>query len=242
MAETTSAVYAPEAFDSGAPNSMKMKARIQTTAGRSVWVLRNLWVLMTGLSLSGPLAFAADSANANGPPAVAGPSQGTGQPAASEPAPALAPRPFGMDAIRASMPKGTIIRLAMSKKGGDSVVQQWEVTEWAQESCTIASKIFSPGGELLKDEGAETSTWKELEGHASFPAVDTILDDVEVEVGAGHFAVKRYRVARKKEDGTPQTHVFLFAKNLPGPPVLYTIQEDGTEVFRMEMLARTPRP
>ena len=96
-------------------------------------------------------------------------------------------------------------------------------------------------GALLQDEGSSRSTWAELMGHAAFPAAQTTREDASVEVPAGRFDTWLYTVEDSAEDGTPQVKRYHFARNLPGPPVLFTIEQGGAEVFRMALLERTPR-
>lgn len=163
------------------------------------------------------------------------------EPAASAPAsaaPTLTP-PFSPAQLAAAFPDGTTLRLQITEAGGPPVVQRWVFTGGDAEGTTIQSTVSTPSGTLLKDEGAERSTWVELSRHAAFPAADTTVGDSEVTVAAGHFATWLYTVRATAEDGTPVLKRYHFARTVPGPPVLFTIQQGGTELFRMELLERT---
>lgn len=155
---------------------------------------------------------------------------------------ALAPRPFTPEQIRAAMPLGAVLRFRMEVAGEAPVEERWEVVAANETACTLSSRLFNPDtGALVEDQGDGTSTWAELAGHASFPAADTAVSDSEADVPAGHFATRLYDV-QGQDQGQPTRSRYHFALELPGPPVLFTTEVAGTEVFRMALLERSPRP
>jgi hypothetical protein len=154
------------------------------------------------------------------------------------PAEPIAPRPFTMEQLRDGIPRGTVIRLRVETAGQPTVEQEWTFTAVDAASATIASKVFGADGSLVKDEGEGTSTWAELNEHASFPAARTTRVESAVEGPLGHVETWLYTVADTDEGGVPVTKRYQFAKTLPGPPVLFTIEREGVEVFRMTMVAR----
>lgn len=147
--------------------------------------------------------------------------------------------PVTLEQFRAAFPAGTTIRLRIATKGQPTVVQKWVWTQVDEAGCTIASSVYDEKGELLKDEGESRTTWAELMGHATFPAAKTTKTDGAIGVPAGTFATWVYTVQAAAEDGTPQVKTYHFAQTMPGPPVLFTIQQGGEEIFRMTMIERT---
>lgn len=162
-------------------------------------------------------------------------------PAAEEAAGTVSP-PVTLEQFRAAFPVGTTIRLRLAAKGQPTVVQTWVWTAVDETGCTIASTVHDEAGALLKDEGESRATWAELMGHATFPAARTVRTDGAVAVPAGTFPAWVFTVQDAAEDGTPQVKTYHFAKTMPGPPVLFTIQQGGEEVFRMTTIERTVAP
>lgn len=147
--------------------------------------------------------------------------------------------PVTLEQFRAAFPVGTTIRLKVAAKGQPAVVQKWVWTAVDADGCTIAAQTLDEQGALLKDEGERRTTWAELMGHAVFPAATTERSEGVAAVPAGTFPTWVFVVQAAAEDGTTQVKRFQFAKTMPGPPVLYTIEQGGEEVFRMTLLERT---
>lgn len=166
------------------------------------------------------------------------------------PAPAAGTAPAGdtvsppvtLDQFRAAFPVGTTIRLRIEAQGAPPVEQWWEWTAADAEGCTIRSEVRAPDGTLLQDEGEGRSTWRELMGHAEFPAATTEWTESSAEVPAGRFDTWLYTVRETAEDGDPRVKRYHFARTMPGPPVLFTIEQGAEEVFRMTLIARSPMP
>lgn len=177
------------------------------------------------------------------PEAPAAPTPPAEAPAA-EPPPAEAPEgetvspPVTLDQFRAAFPAGTTIRLRVQVAGSPPLEERWEWTAVDPEGGTMRSTTYAPDGTVLQEAEARTP-WTELMGHARFPADRTVATDSTVTVPAGTFETWLYTVTG--EDPT-EVRRYHFAKEMPGPPVLFTIESAGTEVFRMEMLERTPMP
>jgi len=152
---------------------------------------------------------------------------------------AIAPRPFDADQLRAGIPQGTIIRLTIAQAGKPTVEQRWEFVSCTAESAMIASKVYDTAGNLLEDEGVATSTWAELNEHATFPAAATVREDASLDGPLGHLDTWRYTVTSAGDDGVMLVKRYDFAKTLPGPPALFTIERQGEEIFRMTMIERS---
>lgn len=147
--------------------------------------------------------------------------------------------PATLDALRDALPTGSHIRLSIWSAGQPTVLQDWTFTECTEESTTIRSKVLTEAGELLVDEGSSRSPWTELHQHAAFPAASTTRIESSVDVPIGHYDTWLYTVQAVGDDGVPIIKRFHFARTLPGPPVLYTMERQGVEVFRMTMVERS---
>ncbi|MSP55910.1 MAG: hypothetical protein EXR69_09955 [Myxococcales bacterium] len=152
----------------------------------------------------------------------------------------LAPRPFDALALAAGIPQGTRIRLRIESAGEITVEQRWEFARCTATDATIRSTVHDAAGVLIKDEGESTTSWAELEKHASFPAANTERGEGVSSGPLGPLDVWLYTVTVPGGDGVMLVKHFEFARALPGPPVVYTIERQGEEIFRMTMLERTP--
>ena len=170
---------------------------------------------------------------------------GPGAPPVPAPAPpdAIAPRPFTIDELRAGLPAGTKIRLRIRKAGEPDREERWSFTEADAEGCVIASTVYDATGQLVEDQGAARASWAELNEHATFPAARTVREASSIDVPAGHFDTWLYTVVGTPEEGgTDFVKRYSFARNLPGPPVQFTIVDGKGTVFEMTLIERTPMP
>lgn len=148
-----------------------------------------------------------------------------------------APRPFSAEQIRQAMPVGHVVRLRVEAQGAEPQELRWEVTAADATRCTIASKVYDLRGALVRDEGAGTSQWTELREHAAFPAAETVITSGTIEVPAGRFETRVYRVTSRDGSFT-MVKTLHFATTLPGPPVLMTVERDGEPLMKMTLLER----
>lgn len=169
---------------------------------------------------SSPVGPASTDAEAKGPEEVVSP-------------------PVTLEQFRAAFPVGTKIRLSIAAKGKPTEEQRWTWVNADKDGCVIATTVHDEAGKLVRDEGASPSKWTELLTHAVFPAAATERSDSSIEVPAGRFETWLFTVRGKAKDGTPVVKRYHFAKAMPGPPVLFTIENAGGEVLRMTMLERT---
>lgn len=156
---------------------------------------------------------------------------------AKAPAEVMASPPFDAEALRAGIPIGTRIRTSITQAGAPEVEHRWEFVASTALDTTVHMTNFDAAGTLLED-ASRAFTWVELAGHATFPAAATVRTDVVYDGPMGHLDAWLYTVTTSGEDGVMQVERYEFAKTLPGPPVLYTIERQGEETFRMQMLER----
>ncbi len=146
--------------------------------------------------------------------------------------------PVTLGAFRAAFPAGTTIRMRVTAPGQPVVESLWRWVEVNAEGGKMSSQVFAVDGTLLEDEGTSDTPWIELMGHASFPKAQTVVSRAVVDVPAGRFETTLYTVTKPGEDGVMQVHRYHFVDQLPGPPVQYTTEREGVEVFRMELVSR----
>lgn len=147
-----------------------------------------------------------------------------------------APRLFDAAALRDALVVGTTMRFRMEAQGKPAIEERWTFTAHTDDSCTIASKVVDPtSGALVEDQGEQIYAWTELEGHATFPAHLTSIEDSEIKVPAGKFQTRKYTI--REEDGT--VRVLHFAKTLPGPPVSMVVRRGEEVLSSMVLLERS---
>ncbi|HEY4060107.1 MAG TPA: hypothetical protein VGM39_26010 [Kofleriaceae bacterium] len=145
--------------------------------------------------------------------------------------PVDAPMLFTVDQLRAGCPQGRKIELRIEMAGKPAVVEDWEFIKVDKVGATIHSVTHGEDGEPISEE-TSTSKWTDLHQHAKFPAATTTIDDkVELTIPAGTYTTRLYTVT----DGAT-TKRFWFAVDLPGPPVQFSTETNGTLVMRAMMV------
>lgn len=151
------------------------------------------------------------------------------------------PRPFTAAELHAGLPDGSRIHLVVAMPGQPVVEQRWTFLDGTATAVTIASEMWA-GGALVKDEGKAQSEWTALVEHAAFPAAAAARYSGRVPTKLGTLDAWLYEVTEAGDDGAPVLARYWFAKSLPGPPVLYTQERDGVEIFRMEQILHDRGP
>jgi hypothetical protein len=150
--------------------------------------------------------------------------------------------PVTLEEFRAAFPVGTTILMRYREIDAAPFEERWNWTAADDEGCTIAALSCDEEGRVVRDEGAGTATWVDLMSHATFPADRTTRSDASIEVPAGRFDTWLYVVRDEAADGSPEVASYHFDRHLPGPPVLLTVEQDGVEVRRMELVEREVSP
>ena len=135
--------------------------------------------------------------------------------------PGHAPTPFTADEIRMGCPQGrqvTVVHL-----GPDETSEYWTTTfaKTDQETALLINQQVGEDGQPLGGASELVATWDELQAHASFPAINTTISEVEVATPIGQMHCLLYEVT----DG-PTTKRLWFAKSLPGLPIKTTYLKD----------------
>jgi hypothetical protein len=149
--------------------------------------------------------------------------------------------PVTLEEFRAAFPVGTTILVRYAQLGMPTMEERWTWTAADAASCSVATVSCDDQGQMV-DGGDAQTTWAELMSHAVFPSERTMVTDATVEVAAGRFDTWLYTVAEHAPDGSPRVARYHFDRTLPGPPVLFVLEEGGVEVMRMELLERATMP
>jgi len=139
--------------------------------------------------------------------------------------PGQAPPPFTADEIRHGCPAGRTIRLRVDVPGEPSILRVNRFLDCDASGATMERTRLSLDGDPLGEPEAARVTWRDLQGHASFPADRTTIESVRIDTAIGELDCLRYTV----RDGSTE-EVFWFARELPGMPIQYLTREAGDVV------------
>lgn len=128
--------------------------------------------------------------------------------------PGHAPTPFTAEEIRIGCPAGrqvTVVHIAP-----DESSECWTTTfaKTDHETTLLINQQVGEDGQLLGGASELVATWDELQAHASFPAVNTTISEVELETPIGKNRCLLYEVSEG-----PTTKKLWFAESLPGLPI-----------------------
>ncbi|MCI0345967.1 MAG: hypothetical protein L0221_11075 [Chloroflexi bacterium] len=152
--------------------------------------------------------------------------------------PDLLPTPFTADEIRQGCPLGRVIRLLVEHEDEVPSLRMNTFVAADADGATIESQRLSLNGRPMDNATASTTTWRQLQAHAAFPADRTTVRSEELDLGFGLLDCLRYDVV----DGAT-TNTFWFARSAPGQPVRYRTVEDGRVTSTVTMIAdEMPQP
>jgi hypothetical protein len=156
--------------------------------------------------------------------------------ASAPPAPSgLLPTPYTAEQIRDANPPGTRLRFLLTTPDQPGMLQTFHWIGGDETMSVLESTVAPADGSAPGTTQVSESSWTELRDHAAFPAVATVRGDGPCHVGAGSFDCLTYAVTDTAV-APPVVNHFYFAKDRPGPPVLLYAEQDGREVFRMELI------
>jgi len=151
--------------------------------------------------------------------------------------PGHAPTPFTADEIRRGCPQGRTIQLVVETAGEQPYMRTITFRECDGTGAVQERAAATLTGDQISPVQTQTSTWSELQAHASFPAERTAIGQVVLETPLGRLDCLRYTVT----DGST-VDTFWFAKTLPGMPVRFTSQVDDQVVSAVAMVTDSLRP
>jgi len=150
--------------------------------------------------------------------------------------PELLPTPFSAAEIRDGNTPGTT-RTYLVMTGGELELERTTFLEDPKGLARFRSERRGLDGESLGEPGEAAAPWEALQRHASYPRAEAARTDAICTTAAGRFDAWLYDWRQPARDGEPASrHRVWFAKEVPGPPVLYETTVDGELVFRMELI------
>ncbi|WP_404474491.1 hypothetical protein [Microbacterium aerolatum] len=155
------------------------------------------------------------------PPAPEAADASDGEPEDPDPhvlGPGLLPTPFTADEIRDGARGGKTIRMLVEEPDGTQHLRVNRFRDVDDAGATLERWITGPTGIVQGEITSSRVTWRELQGHAAFPADRTTLSSETLDLPIGRVDCLRYEV-RERADAAPET--FWFAPAHPGMPVRY---------------------
>ena len=141
-----------------------------------------------------------------------------------------APTPFTSKEIAQACSTGLEMKYKVEQKGKSTVYQITWFTNTDFKGSDFEVTTTDLDGNVL-DEKQAYATWQSLQSHASFPEKDCVITLETIKLDSGKFNCWLYTVKGKNE-----VSKFWFARNLPGPPVLYKQFKNGKRTFRMTLV------
>lgn len=131
------------------------------------------------------------------------------------PQPESAPTPYTAEQIRAASRDGRTWEYHVENRGQPARTRTIVMHRVTDENVEIETSTRQ-GRRVIEEPERSTATWEELRQHALFPAASALVTDDVVTTPAGEFACRVYTIV--SSDGLSR---FFFARDLPGPPVLF---------------------
>lgn len=147
--------------------------------------------------------------------------------------PGFLPTPFTAEEIRSASGSGKTIRLLVEEPDGSRYFRVNRFSETDAEGATLERWRSGPTGIVEGTIDRSRVTWRELQGHAAFPADHTVLSTEMLDLPIGRVECLRYAVCRAADAAT---ETFWFSVTYPGMPVRYELPMDGG-VQRMTVIA-----
>ena len=147
---------------------------------------------------------------------------------------AHAPTPFSAEEICKACAAGRTIRHAI-ESGTSKFHRVTRFGTHSADGCEISVHNFDLMGKAIGAPSTTSAKWKDLQRHASFPAALTTIEPWTGDTAFGSKSGWKYSV-RAEKNGKVEVSTFIFARDLPGPPIEYTQTVDGLKKYRMVMI------
>jgi hypothetical protein len=142
------------------------------------------------------------------------------------------PTPFSAAEIRDACPAGRTIRIREEAPGEAPSFRRIRFTQVDEETAIQEFQATNADDRSIGEPNVRSSTWLDLQRHASQPAKATTVDEVVQPLAFGDFDCWRYIVR------APGAELrFWFAKQLPGMPVQVEEWINGELAGRSVMIA-----
>ncbi len=146
-----------------------------------------------------------------------------------------APTPFTAEEIRLGCPDGRKTKYKIEIPGKPFHYQITTFVNATPETAGFEMTTLDKDGNTIGQMQTATATWSELQTHASFPQSRTKIENASYTTAAGAFDCWYYHVTGEK-DGKPVISKYYFAKKLPGPPIYFIQETDGSPTFTMTLV------
>src|SRR5688572_13654076 len=97
----------------------------------------------------------------------------------------FAPRPFTETELATAFPAGSEMRFRFAVEGAPVFIERWVFVVSTSSIAVIESEKTTEDGAPIGHKERQQNTWAELAAHASFPAKDTTIEDVELDAAMG---------------------------------------------------------
>ena len=141
-----------------------------------------------------------------------------------------APTPFTSKEIAKVCSTGLELKYKIEEQGKPPVYQITWFTNSDFKGSDFEVTTTDLDGNVLEEKQAH-ATWQALQSHASFPEKDCVITLETLKLDCGKFNCWLYTV--KGKDSVSR---LWFARNLPGPPILYEQFRNGKLTFRMTLI------
>ncbi|MFT7678216.1 MAG: hypothetical protein ACI8QC_002202 [Planctomycetota bacterium] len=150
------------------------------------------------------------------------------------------PTPFSAAEIRAGIPAGLVLTFSIGAGGRDQLLQSTHFFDPTEEGVSLVTKTRDNVGYDRERPTNSSSTWTDLQAHASFPAANTVLTIERHRIPLGSPECLLYTVTGE-ERGKPKITRFWFDPQRPGPPVEMTITLGDQLRYRMLLVNESGR-
>ena len=147
-----------------------------------------------------------------------------------------APTPFAAEEIREACAEGAFREYALTENNQTRNLRMVFGPE-VDGAAVVDTVILADDGTAATTMPGQPTPWSGLQAHASFPEAMTEITPCRHQVEAGKFEAWTYVVS--SPDGTVKT--FIFARDLPGPPIDMITWRGGFQTQRMELVDYGPR-
>ncbi|MGW9631841.1 hypothetical protein ACWGST_14160 [Agromyces sp. NPDC055520] len=140
--------------------------------------------------------------------------------------PGLLPTPFTADEIRSASGAGKLIRILVEQPDGERFERINRFSDCDADGAMLERWLVAADGGVEGEVSSGRVTWRELQGHAAFPADRTTVVEETLELPIGRVECLRYDTRDEAGDGDEReadvaAETFWFARAFPGMPVRY---------------------
>ena len=150
--------------------------------------------------------------------------------------PAFLRRPYTASQIRDAWVVGFEVTMEMWADGLGSRIQTYRVVETDADGASIELTVTDPQGEAAGPPATMRRTWQEMSDETRFPSDRATVESTTSETPLGNLECWRYL---QWDDASAMVAEFLFAKDLPGLPVMVEVRQDGNLVATTTQVKRS---